>query len=132
MPVRSFFLQLLFTLGACAVPLGLLWWVLPGFRPLAVFAGMNGLLFTVISTVLYALGRLTAPKRGQAFLGVVLLSAFVKMAISMAFLAWFKHTFKPEGSGFVVVFLLFYGAFGFFEVHFMTKIGKATPAILKP
>ncbi|MDX2135240.1 MAG: hypothetical protein SFV52_10645 [Saprospiraceae bacterium] len=132
MPVLSFVRQLLITLAACATPLGLLWWLSPGFRPLTGFAGMTLLLFTLISAVLYALGRMTARKQGQAFLGVVLISSFAKMAVTLAFLAWFKYAFKPEGSGFLGVFLFVYGVFGFFEVHFMTQIGKATPALPKP
>jgi ABC-type Fe3+-siderophore transport system permease subunit len=106
-----------------------LWlWQAPGARPNAPFALATLGLFVAICLLLFLFGWRAAhsPKR-MAFNGVITASVFGKMAASLAFLAVYKKLYQPEGNTFVVLFLLTYAVYTFFEVWFMTKLAKMDP-----
>ncbi len=97
----------------------------PGAWFYAPFTAATLALFIVICLLLFFFGwRAAHSSQGMAFNGVITASVFGKMVLSLAFLAIYKKTFEPSGTSFVVIFLLTYAVYTFFEVWFMTRLAK--------
>lgn len=82
-------------------------------------------LFLLICMLLFFAGRkmLSLPNK-NAFTGLVMVSVFGKMALSLALLFAYRAILHPSDKWFVGIFLLCYTAFTAFEVWFLFRMSK--------
>ncbi len=82
-------------------------------------------LFVLICTTLYFVGRKAAKSSSKvAFNGLISISVFGKMLLSVAFLLIYQKFAQPTDNWYVGVFLVAYAAYTGFEVWFMQKLAR--------
>jgi len=97
--------------------LGLMWPV----RQYTDFLGWSILFFSVLALVAYIMGELSIKKRGGAgYIGLVMLSVFVKLLASFLFVALYVKYKTPEDRYFLLPFLVTYLIYTIYEVYFMS------------
>ena len=112
------------TLGA-ALPLFAAVYFLPDARGFGGFAVATLVFFIIICLVLYAMGLNAAKSTNKlAFTGLISISVFGKMVLSLLFLGVYRKVAAPEGSLWVIMFLLTYAVYTGYEVWFMSKLGR--------
>jgi hypothetical protein len=120
---RSFWQGLGWVTLAVSALLGVLTVLLPGSPELRPLSIATVTLFVIICTILYFTGRKAAQSRNKnAFNGLITISVFGKMLLSVGFLLAYQKSVQPADHWYVGVFLLVYTVYTGFEVWFMQKL----------
>jgi hypothetical protein len=121
----TFFKSLGVVALATAAFLGLLHSVAAPIQPHWRISIISIVLFTVVCIGLYYAGINTLRSKSKvAFNGVVSVSVFGKMVLTMLTLFLYQQSVHPPNQWFVGIFLLVYVVFTVYEVWFMSKLAK--------
>jgi hypothetical protein len=83
------------------------------------------ILFTIISFVLFFLGKQAAQSTNKLlFNNVIMASVFLKMMAAVVVLLVYKKQYHPESNVFLIPFFIVYSFFSVFETYFMVKLSK--------
>lgn len=124
----SFGLGLTLTLAVTWLGYGLLALAIPALRTHTGFFVTANLAMLAFCLMLYRLASAAARHpRGQAFIGIVMVSVFLKMLMCLALIVGYKKLAEPSDVTFLWPFLLLYVAFTVFEVIFMDRLGRQKP-----
>lgn len=124
----SFYTQTLLLAAFCAGLL-LLGNLIPVFREHQLLAWAALALFTLLSWLMYLLGKHAVKSSDKnAFVQLVLISVFLKMMLSFAVVVVYANKIQPESKYFVLPFFFVYLVFTIFETAFLMRIAKQPPS----
>ena len=125
METNEFLSRLALVAAGAVAALGLLYYAVPGARPYGTFILATLGLFVVICLLLYYFGLRTARSANRyAFNGLISVSVFGKMVVTMLFLGLYRKVAAPENEWYVLIFLLTYAVYTVYEVWFMMRLAK--------
>ncbi len=125
MTSKSFFTGLLAVTAGTGLGLALLHLLLPPVQLHGRFALATLLLFVLLCIGLFFAGQNAVRSTSKlAFNGLVSVSVFGKLIVSLGFLFAYQQIAHPANQWFVAIFLWSYIVYTCFEVWFMTRMAR--------
>ena len=126
MTPKSFFTGLLIVTAGAGLGLGLLHFLIPPIQVHWQFALATLALFVLLCLGLFFAGQNAVRSSSKlAFNGLVSVSVFGKLFLSLGFLFAYQKIAHPANQWFVAIFLWTYVVYTCFEVWFMTRMARA-------
>ncbi|MEM6723589.1 MAG: hypothetical protein AAF598_06095 [Bacteroidota bacterium] len=121
----AFLTQLSLFAASVAGILGL-FYLIPSLQPFLGFGWVTWLVFTVISYLMYLLGkRSVSSNQKGAFINMSMFFNGLKIGVSIILVLCYLRLFKPASQLFLIPFFLVYVLFTIFEIYFLSKLAKS-------
>lgn len=125
MTFQRFFLFLsLVSICVILINMSLPYWVL-SLQNHAVITWWSLYLFIIISVLMYLMGKKAVGSTNILQFNNTIITFFIlKMFLSIGLIFYYKKTFHPSGSAFVLPFIITYVFFTVFETYFMMQFTR--------